>query len=280
MDGFLSSLVVLNDRPMLKDPLSFFYDGSSNSSQEKRVFVTVANAPSVWQNDLILAERLFSEMVICPYKTPLTETQSVFDTTKQILKERMKYPGVKENHELQKIAKTWILPAKLHIGPDASEFFSPCETAVNDALHPVFTTLENTSSKVHVLKLEVGNGEERALVYKFLDSGFRPSLMLVKWSHDMDDHTPTAHCAGHLLNSGYSFLKFENEYALYIFTEQTLYDICSVKEPCVQNIFMKELLSAAAAASAASAAGTTEEAVVTETVSNESAPETVQSVSN
>ena len=88
----------------------------------------------------------------------------------------------------------------------------------------------------------MSDGVERQFIYKFLDSGFRPSIILVKWSNDLDEHYATAHCGGHLVNSGYSLLSLENGYALYIFSEQTLYDICSMKTIGMQNPIMASIV--------------------------------------
>jgi hypothetical protein len=79
-------------------------------------------------------------------------------------------------------------------------------------------------------------------LYKFLDNGFRPSIILVKWSHDLDDHIPTAHCAGHLMNSGYALASLENGYSLYVFTDQVLYDITSMKTLGLKNPIMESIL--------------------------------------
>jgi hypothetical protein len=229
-------LQIVNGRPIPKEPLSFFQYNTGS-----RYFVTVADTPDVWRDDLVLAERFFSEMIICPYSNIESHT-TYFDTVKTVLKERMKYPGVKENHELEKIAKTWVLPTKVHLGPDAQTFLAPSESSIKDAFEHVFKALNNESSMIHILKLELTEGKERQLLYKFLDNGFRPSLVLVKWSQDLDDHTPTAHCAGHLLNSGYSLVGLEKDYALYMFSEQTLYDITSMKTIGLTNPFMESIL--------------------------------------
>jgi hypothetical protein len=224
---------VVNGRPIPKEPLAFF-----QYNQGLRYFVTVADTPAIWKDDLVLAERFFSELIICPYNESEDHVAEL-DKVKDVLKQRMKYPGVKEDPALEKIAKTWVLPTKLHMGPDVHTLY---ELPIKDAFENVFKALNNESSMIHILKLELSEGKERQLLYKFLDNGFRPSLVLVKWSHDLDDHTPTAHCAGHLLNSGYSLVALENDYALYMFSEQTLYDITSMKTIGLKNPIMESIL--------------------------------------
>jgi len=225
----------LNSMPFIKDPLSFFH------SSKVRVFLTIANSPEVWQNDLVLSEKMLAETIVCPYTTSMENHSSAFDLTKTVLKERMKYPNVKETPHLEKIAKTWIMPGKLHLGPNAKQFLQEDEMCVHTHLEPIFTTL-NVPSSIQLLKVEVSGGQERHLLYKFLDSSFRPSLVLVKWSYDLDDHIPTANCAGHILNSGYSLFGLSNSYALYVYTEQTLYDLCSMKTISTKNPFLETIL--------------------------------------
>jgi hypothetical protein len=229
---------VVNGRPIPKEPLSFF-----QYNQGSRYFVSVADSPSVWRDDLVLGERFFSEMIICPYADHEETHSKELALVKDVLKQRMKYPGVKEDPVLEKLAKTWILPTKVSMGPHAETFLASSESSVRDSFEPLFKTLNNEDSMIHILKLELNEGKERAVLYKILDNGFRPSLVLVKWSHDLDDHISTAHCAGHLLNSGYSLVSLENGYALYMFSEQTLYDITSMKTIGLKNPMMESILS-------------------------------------
>lgn len=229
---------VINGRPIPKEPLSFF-----QYNQGSRYFVTVAETPAVWRDDLVLGERFFSEMIICPFSDLSNEHANELNMVKDVLKQRMKYPGVKEDPALEAIAKTWILPTKVTLGPNAESFLTSSESSVKDSFESVFKTLNNESSMIHILKLELSDGKERSVLYKFLDNGFRPSLILVKWSHDLDDHIATAHCGGHLLNSGYSLVAIEGEYTLYVFSEQVLYDITSMKTISHKNPMMESLLS-------------------------------------
>ncbi len=230
-------IITVRDRPIPKDPLHFF-----NFKSSSRIFVNITDSTSVWQTDLILAERLFADMIICPFQIEDAKQTAALQITKDILKQRMKYPGVKENPEHELIAKTWVLPSKVHSGPSASTFFEPGDKTIHTILEPVFETLKNTDNVIHLLKIEVTHGVERQFIYRFLDSGFRPSIILVKWSNDLDEDYATAHCGGHIVNSGYSLLALENGYALYIFSEQTLYDICSMKTIGMQNPIMASIV--------------------------------------
>jgi hypothetical protein len=107
-------------------------------------------------------------------------------------------------------------------------------------LTPFFEKV-NAEKIISYLKIEVDDGMERALVYSILDAGFRPGLFCVKWAHDVDEHIHTAHCVGHMINCGYRLIKFENGYSLYYFTDDNLYDTCSVKDYTLYNPFIKNI---------------------------------------
>lgn len=237
MDTTDSLIHSVNGRLMPKDPLSFFQHMKTN-----RYFITFTNTPEVWRDDMIIAERCFADMIICP--TFKNESfMNILQETKDILKQRMKYPGVKENPVLEKIAKTWILPTKLYDGPPLSNILSGLtESVFYDTFVPFFDSIGNTEHKMHFVKIDLEDSIERKLVYTLLDSGFRPSLLHVKWSYDVDEHTPTAHCIGHLFNSGYSLIGVENGQYLYMFTEQGMYDITTMKTLGFQNPFLKSIL--------------------------------------
>ena len=225
---------IINDMPIPENPYSFF----GNTSTIK--IVNITNSVSTWRNDLILAEKFFSEMIVCPFidnQLSQSDHTIALDETRDILKQRMKYPNIKDFPEKEKIAKTWILPNKLISGPNATTFLHDSESSVRDALP------ELVEEGFDFLKVELPNGKERKILYAFLDNGFKPSLILVKWSNDLDNHIPTAQCAGHLTNCGYSLVALENGYALYMSIPDTLYDLCSMKEVGSRNIILDTILN-------------------------------------
>jgi hypothetical protein len=239
MDHISSAIHTVRNRPLPKEPLAFF-----QYKQGTRLFVTITDTPSVWQDDLVIGEKLFADMFVCPLgsSTACADHVYVMEQTRDILKQRMRYPGVKENPEFEKIAKTWILPNKLNLGPSANDMLALPENSAIDTFKSIFTQVNSEDSVVHILKIEVADGVERQLLYKILDNGLRPSLILVKWSNDLDDHVPTASCAGHVMNCGYSLIGLNDGYALYFFNDQGLYDICSMKTINLKNPIMETLL--------------------------------------
>jgi hypothetical protein len=232
---FQGQILNVGDRLIPKESVQFF--GIPNS-KDKHIVISISSKPEVWQEDLVIAERIFADFIICPFKDYTNHTIA-YTLTKNVLQQRMKYPDIKENPELMKIAKTWILPNRVHMGPDASQFFC-LENGPLVMLSSIFEKLE-TKKVINYLKIEVDDGMERNLVYSILDSGFRPGLFCVKWTHDVDEHLATAHCVGHLINSGYRMIKQENGYSLYYFIDDVIYDICSVKDPSLDNPFIKNI---------------------------------------
>jgi hypothetical protein len=229
-------LMCVKNRILPKDVTRFFQYGN-----ETRVCVSIASDPSVWRDDLCIAERLFSDMIIIPAHGDIETHTTAYNKVKTILKERLKYPNIKENPEDLEVAKTWVLPTKLHMGPNISTFYAPLENPVQKAFAPIFSQLQ-MEPKIHYLKVEVANGFERSLMYTLLDSGFRPGLLLIKWSKDIDEDTATAYCAGHLQSAGYSLISLQNGYALYFYSDQPLYDICSFKTIGLKNPILQSIL--------------------------------------
>ena len=231
-----TDLIFVKNRFLPKNALQFF-----NYKDESRICITIANDPSVWRDDLCIAERLFSDMIIIPAHGDIEIHMTAYNKVKTILKERLKYPNIKENPEDLEVAKTWVLPTKLHMGPNISTFYAPVENPVQKALTPIFAQIQ-IEPKIHYLKIEVTNGFERNLVYTLLDSGFRPGLFLIKWSKDIDEDIATAYCAGHLQSVGYNLISLENGYALYFYSDQPLYDICSFKTIGLKNPILQSII--------------------------------------
>lgn len=224
---------LINNRPIPKDFIMFF----NSSTSEARIFLNFSN-PESWKDDLGIAEKMFSETIIIP-----TDDSMVADIEvgRDILKQRMKYPGVKENPELLKLAKTWVLPTKVHTGPILNTLLTSDDKAFSNMLQPYFSKFKMPSARVGLVKIEINSDVERKIIYQLLDEGFRPSLLLVKWSHDVDEHYSTAYCAGHLHNSGYSLIALENDYFLYKFTDEVIYDTMSYKTVSLRNPVLSNL---------------------------------------
>jgi hypothetical protein len=227
-----NELKIVSGRPIPKDPLNFF-----QYKKGYRIMVTITDQSSVWKADLTIAESLFADMIICTPPSTTEDHGAVLNVVRDILHQRSRYPGVKEDPELEKISKTWILPHKVNLYSDLPAFLDDSISS----LQQKFEILKDEPF-IHFLKIEIAGGKEREILYKFMDQPVRPSLVLIKWSEDLDTHTATAYCAGHLQNLGYAMIGFENGYGLYMFRDQPLYDICSMKQPSLTNPIMDAIL--------------------------------------
>jgi len=238
---------ILRDIPFLDNPLSVV-----DSSKKNRIFVNISDNPQRWKRDLILGEKLFADTFICPVTHAVQTITSDIADVKDILTKRSAYPDIKETPEKVEISKTWILAKKVHEGPNALEFLQPTENAMKKSL---LSCVESSIAEaeadaeadadrtIQCLKIEVQGGLERQFVYRFLDDGFRPSIVIVRWSYDIDDHYSTAICVGHLLNCGYTHVRMEQNYSLYMYEDQPLYDICSLKTVGKGNPIMETLIN-------------------------------------
>lgn len=237
MNGsILDQIHVIRGRPILKEPLNFY-----NFKQGNRLFLNIVDNESVWKEDLFIGERLFADTVLCVPASNLETNTKELARVQDILKQRMKYPGAREDPAIEAIAKTWVLSTKLHLGPTVEQLLDHSENSARVQLESVLVNLNITDAVIHFMKIELANGLERQVIYKILDNGFRPSLMMVKWGNDLDDHIATAHCAGHILNTGYALVALENGYALYMFIDHSLYDTCSMKTVSVENPFIDSI---------------------------------------
>lgn len=242
-------VTIVKGRPILKDIINFF-----GQDKNTRMFVTITDSTKVWQDDLVIAERMFADQVVLPVdQDPTTD----FEQTVEVLKQRMKYPNIRESEQLTSVAKTWVLPSKLHVGPSADELFRSNEEVYEHVFEPLFREY-SSEGKIHCLKVEVSGGRERRQLQNLFDLPYRPSLLIVKWSNDVDEDVLTANCAGHLHNLGYSLLSLNDNYALYLFTEQGIYDLCSLKETGLQNPFVNTILKSVSVAEKKETEATTE----------------------
>lgn len=219
-----SELALIEGRPFIRNPLAFF-----ESTRNFRTLLSFTDTDA-WKHDLVLAEKMFGTLFV---STSSPNSQESIQQVRDVLKQRLKYPGIQENPELLKLAKIWILPTKVHTVPEPSKFL---EDFAGNMLPKQEELKFETLSCV---KFEFSAGQERMLIYKMLDDGFRPALLLVKWSQDLDEHFPTAYCAGHLMNSGYVMIDNQNGYALYYFCGAPMYDTVSMKELTYGNPFAR-----------------------------------------
>ncbi len=217
-----SELTDIAGRPFIQNPLIFFMD-----TKASRSMLTICDSGS-WKEDLLLAEKLFGNIYISASYDGFSAELQVH---KDILKQRKRHPEVESKEEYMRTSKIWILPTKVHECNPPSQLMADFKTdflPANDLLS--------------VVKVELSGGKERAMIYSMIDGGVLPSLLLVRWSNDVDSHYPTAFCAGHLTNLGYIHVRVTGEYHLYYYTGNNLYDTVSFQEIYLQNPMVQEII--------------------------------------
>jgi hypothetical protein len=201
--------------PFVKDLWGFF-----SSKGKKTIFFTV-NPDESFTLDLDICEGLG-----CPIRV-LTNQDSViarWDKVSATLKNRSIADEDKELTWLEGVEKRWILPRNLIVQKVAFAW---------STLMTEVTALPD--QRVDLFKIEGKSEEERMFLYSLLDGGFRPGLLLVRWTEDPDAHVPAMMAAAHLQMSGYRLLDSKGQWFLYVFEDVCVYESCSWRNSKVQN---------------------------------------------
>lgn len=209
--------------PFIKNPLSFF-----STTKNFRSFLSITDSDDLL-NDIQIAEKMFATLFVSSAEPDLN---TKVDVIRNVLKQRLRYPDINDQPDLLKLAKVWILPSKVQLTNPPSAFLSSFKESIET------NQKEYNFDSLSCVKFELKDGAERMMIYKMIDDGFRPSLVIVKWSKDLDEDYATAYCAGHLVNSGYVLVDSKNGYSLYFYSKFCLYDTVSMKEICYGNPFV------------------------------------------
>jgi hypothetical protein len=217
-------LTLVGNVPFIKNPLSFFA-----STKNFRAILSITDSIDL-TTDIQIAEKMFGTLFI---SSPHEDLESKVQTIRDVLKQRLRYPGINERPDLLKLAKIWILPNKIQTVSKPQDFLSSFKDTIAQR------QAEYSFDTLSCVKIELSGGQERMIIYKMLDDGFRPSLIIVKWSEDLDTNYSTAYCAGHLVNSGYVMVDNKNGCALYFYTDASIYNTVSMKDVCYGNPIVK-----------------------------------------
>lgn len=166
------------------------------------------------------------ESLGCPIRvfTISAELDAKWETIKQTLKNRKIADEDKEKTWIQGLEKKWILPKNIIVKNTSIDW---------NTLNAELVSLPE--NRCDLLKIEGTYGNERMLLYSMLESGYRPGILLVKYTEDPDANVPAMLVAGHLQMSGYKLAEASNNWFLYLYTDLCLYDSCSWRNTKVQN---------------------------------------------
>lgn len=208
--------------PILKDIWNFF-----NTKGMKTNYLSF-NSNKSFAVDLEISETLGCPLHLI-YDTP--EVENRWKAIIQTLKERKISEENKDCSWLAGVDKRWILARNLKTKLAPFTWTLPSEYCK-----------EHTLQTVDFLKMEGEDDKEKELLYSFLHNGYRPSLVLIKWSGDPDASVPSMLAAGHLQTVGYRLLKEQNGWFLYLYTDVCIYDTCSWRETNAQNPMVEYFL--------------------------------------
>jgi hypothetical protein len=209
--------------PFLRDIWGFF------SMKGVKTFFVSVNPSNSFRLDLEICENLG-----CPIHifTDSDEVEEKWVIVAKTLKARKIDEADKDKQWLEGIQKKWILPKNLVVKKVTSSDWSS-----------MFSELKQTpESRVDLLKVEAYDETERMLLYSMLDNGFRPGILLVKYTVDPDANVPAMLVAGHLQMSGYRLISTKNNWFLYLYTDVCFYDSCSWRDESVQNPLVKYIV--------------------------------------
>ena len=80
--------------------------------------------------------------------------------------------------------------------------------------------------RVHMCKIDYDEYTTDFL-YSFLNAGYRPGLLFIRWPQHPDESAKTMTAAGNLQTCGYRLMKAAGNYFLYIFVDECMYELCS-----------------------------------------------------
>jgi len=143
------------------------------------------------------------------------------------------YERIMKNHETQAGDPEWAESLTEHwILPDSTKFSPvlPYQVSGTVDISGTPTTLSAIDVKavpqVDICKIDYDEFTTN-LVYTILNAGYRPGLFYVNWPAHPDESNTTMICAGHLQTCGYRLLKAVDNFFLYLFIDDCVYDICS-----------------------------------------------------
>lgn len=219
----------------------------------RTVFVSVGASRSA------LADLDITESLGCPANIiALSDTEmKQWTEVAEILKTRKRDASGAQFSFSEKAETKWILPKNIrpvHILPWWRKGSLELENGViptvgvKNYIDEICTTmkLKDNITRIDVLKVDTATsapGLEIPFLQMILTAGYRPGLLLVKWTEMPDVDLQTTITAGFLQNMGYRLLdKVDNKF-LYYYTDNDLYQVCSWEDNTCENPLVREIIS-------------------------------------
>lgn len=220
----------------------------------RTVFLSIGTSVSPLA-DLEIAESLGCPANICAIGESEKKNWSDVST---VLKDRKRDSAASSFTE--QVDTKWILPKNLRMldslpwwenGTVDISGTGPVATQKVDALVASICgtmKLKDGAKRIDVLKIDTTQsapGLEIPILNSIISAGYRPSVLLVKWSVMPDTDLTTTNAAGHLQCCGYTLLRVKDNKFLYYFNDDNIYEICSWEQRTNINPIANELLKAA-----------------------------------
>ena len=219
----------------------------------RTVFLTIGSS-KVALPDLEIAENLG-----CPLNiVALNEAEKgLWTEVSGVLKERKREATA--NPFSAGAESKWILPKNVRISDtlpwwengtiDISGLVIKTQK-FSDYMQGISSTMKikDNLTRIDILKIDTAfsaPGLERSILAAVLNAGYRPAIILVRWTSMPDTELSATIAAGHLQNSGYALLGKEENKFLYYFSDEDLYQICSWEGVTTSNPITTEILAAA-----------------------------------
>ncbi len=132
------------------------------------------------------------------------------------------------------LAAKWILPNRLHFSDILPFTFSGKLDQNNLQAFDLSGT-----PQVDIVKVDYSSFTH-TIIYSLLNAGYRPGLFLVHWEKHPDEFQDSMICAGHLQNTGYILLGVKENWFLYLYVDQNIYEACSWARTDVANPLLEE----------------------------------------
>jgi len=216
----------------------------------RTVFVSIGSSASP------LADLEIAESLGCPvHVLPLHASEkAVWAEVATVLKDRKRDASASSFTEF--VDTKWILPKNLRIlesipwwenGTLDISGATISAQKVDAFLGPICSAmkLKDGAKRLDILKIDtssVASGLEIPILNAVISAGYRPSVILVKWSKMPDTDLPTTLSAGHLQCSGYSLLDTRDNKFLYFFNDDNIYEICSWEAKTHINPIVHEIV--------------------------------------
>ena len=215
----------------------------------KTIFVSIGSSKSCVA-DLEIGETLGCAIHAVPLST---ESIAEWNEVLQILKTHERPENAL--YEFSKgVEDKWVLPKNVHMHTTLPWWTKSLMEFENGFSMPTLPMLEWTKEacvkskvlddmRIDILKVDVKNGLECALLGAMLNAGLRPGCIFVNWEEMPDTHTPTTLAAGHLQTCGYKLVAKIDKKFFYYFIDQDMYMTCTWEDTRAPNPMVHEILS-------------------------------------